>query len=111
LSKEIFSKIIEEYITIPLGLKNTYYGDKIRPENDEAISYEKLQTWNIAKETNSTLCVGSGAIVSNPYDINYFYNKLFKGDIVSEESLNKMLMIVDNFGIGLMRTYFMIRHY
>ena len=103
---EEFSKIIEKHITKPLGLKNTYYGDKIHPENFEALSYDNLHPWKIAKETNSKLAMGAGAIVSNPSDINTFYYKLFKGDILSKASLDEMRMIVDNFGIGLMQTFF-----
>jgi len=101
-----FSEIIEAHIVKPSGLKNTYYGNEIRPENNEALSYTKSDSWNVAPETDLSLAVGSGAIVSNPYDINLFYDKLFKGEIVSKESIYKMRMIVDNFGMGLMQTAF-----
>lgn len=101
-----FAEIIKEHIIEPLGLKNTYYGHTIKPENNEALSYYKLKSWEVAPETDLSLAVGSGAIVSDPYDINFFFEKLLNGEIVSEESLYKMRMIVDNFGMGLMQISF-----
>lgn len=44
---------------------------------------------------------GAGAIVSNPTDLNIFYNYLFKGKLVSNNSLQKMMEIIDGYGIGM----------
>ena len=101
-----FSQVIKEELIISLGLQNTSYGGKINPERNEALSYYKLDPWKKEIETNLSLAVGSGAVASNPYDINLFYYKLFSGKIISRESLYEMQTVIDNFGIGLMFTQF-----
>jgi len=98
-----FSEILEDRIIQPLGLKNTYYGGQINSTNDEALSYTKLDSWKLSSETDMSIPVGAGAVVSNPTDLNVFYNKLLKGELVSDSLLNEMKKIVDNYGIGLVK--------
>ena len=50
--------------------------------------------------------MGAGAVVSNPTDLNKFYNSLFDGKVVSNNSLNQMKKMVDNFGMGLFQIPF-----
>jgi D-alanyl-D-alanine carboxypeptidase len=106
ITGKTFSDIVVEQIIEPLELQNTIYGSKINTENNEALSYYKLDPWREQIETNLSLAVGSGAIASNPHDINLFYYKLFSGKILNQESLYEMQTITDNFGIGLMQSQF-----
>ncbi|HYG40579.1 MAG TPA: serine hydrolase domain-containing protein [Cytophagales bacterium] len=97
-----FSQILKERITGPLELKNTFYGGRIIPENNEAYSYVRSTAWVQSPETNLSIVVGAGALTSTPSDVNRFYNSLFSGKVVSENSLKEMLRYDEkNFGIGL----------
>jgi CubicO group peptidase (beta-lactamase class C family) len=98
-----FSKLLAEKITDPLGLKNTFYGDTIAKENNEAQSYSYLGNWEKDVETNLSIPMGAGGIVSTPQDLNTFMEYLFEGEIISSESLNKMKTIEGGFGLGLFK--------
>ncbi|MBN2522845.1 MAG: beta-lactamase family protein, partial [Bacteroidales bacterium] len=101
-----FSDILEDRITRPLKLNNTYYGGKISPDKNEALSYTHVNNWELATETDMSVPAGAGAIVSNPTDLNKFYNLLFDGEVVSDNSLEEMKKLVDNFGIGMFQMPF-----
>ena len=101
-----FPDILNDLITKPCKLDNTYYGSKIDVNNKEGLSYTKLIDWVVATETDMTVPAGAGSIVSNPTDLNIFLNCLFTGKIVSEESLNKMMTIQDGYGLGLLQAPF-----
>ena len=107
IERKDFSDILRDRITIPLNLSDTYYGDKISPAKNEALSYTKLNTsWDLATETDMSVPLGAGAIVSTPTDLNTFYNALFSGKVVSAISLTEMQKCIDNFGIGMFRIPF-----
>lgn len=99
--KRPFSKLLNEKIINPLGLKNTYYGGKINIENNESNSYSFLGKWKIESETDLSIPQGAGAIVSNPTDLNIFIEQLFLGNIVSKQSLEKMETIENGYGFGM----------
>ncbi|HSH53304.1 MAG TPA: serine hydrolase domain-containing protein, partial [Bacteroidales bacterium] len=61
-----FSKILEEFITQPCKLKHTYFGSNINTKNNEAMSYNKLHEWELATETDMSIPMGAGSIVSTP---------------------------------------------
>jgi D-alanyl-D-alanine carboxypeptidase len=63
-------------------------------------------SWKLATETDMSIPVGAGAIVSTPTDLNTFYYRLFIDHMVSENSLNEMQKLVDNFGIGMFQIPF-----
>jgi D-alanyl-D-alanine carboxypeptidase len=107
-----YSKILEEQIIKPIGLKNTYYGGKINIKNNECNSYQfytkfsgSFDTgtghWKIAVETDMSLLSGCAGIVSTPIDLNLFSEALFNGKLVSTNSLIQMKTIKDSFGMGL----------
>ncbi|MCF6359152.1 MAG: serine hydrolase [Cyclobacteriaceae bacterium] len=108
-SKE-FSEIIQKQICKPCALKNTYYGSKISVANNEALSYTKLTNWDLSTETDMSVPVGAGAIVSTPSDLNLFLNCLFNNKLVNEETLAKMMEIQDGYGIGLLRVPFYTKY-
>ena len=101
-----FAIILNKRICETNALSNTYYGSKISSDKNEAQSYTKLKDWKIATETDMSIPVGAGAIVSNPTDLNKFLNALFTGKIVSEQSLQKMMEIQDGIGIGMFQIPF-----
>ena len=101
-----FSEILKERICVPCSLKRTYYGSKISVKNNEALSYTKLNDWEIAAETDMSVSVGAGAIVSNSTDINNFLNCLFSYKVVSKKTLEIMMEIQDGYGIGMFQVPF-----
>lgn len=99
--KKPFKHIVEEKIIKPLSLKNTYYGGKINSANNEANSYTFNGAWTKEQETDMTVPMGAGAMVSTTADLSRFMEALFAGKVVSQASLNQMKTMVDGYGMGL----------
>lgn len=96
-----YGELLEEYITAPIGLKNTSFGETVNNPNKKSNSYKFLETWNLVPETDSSIPMGAGGIVSTPSDLIKFSNALFSGHLLDSVSLNKMMTMKDNFGMGL----------
>ncbi len=103
VTKKPFSELVQEMVAAPLGLAHTYYGGKINSAQNEAQSYEKVKHWKATTETDMTIPIGAGAIVSTPFDLNTFWTAFHKNEIVSEESKIKMMQIKNGFGMGLLQ--------
>jgi CubicO group peptidase (beta-lactamase class C family) len=101
-----FAKILEEKIANPLGLKNTYLGEKINPQKGECNSYTFLNNWVLAPEFAISQGLGAGAMTSTPADLLTFIHALFNGKLISENSLTKMKTIKDHFGMGILQMPF-----
>jgi len=99
--KKPFKTLIEEKITKPLALKNTFYGGKINPANNEAYSYEYSGKWEKSTETEMSVPMGAGAIVSTPNDLSHFIEALFAGKLISMQNLENMKTITDDYGMGM----------
>ncbi|MFV8393590.1 serine hydrolase domain-containing protein [Flavobacterium sp. LB2P6] len=99
--KKSYQVLLDEQIIKPLKLKNTYFGDKINVRNNECYSYYFSDKWKKESEGDISVPLGAGGIVSNPYDLTVFIEKLFKGKIISLESLKTMTQIHDKFGMGI----------
>src|SRR6056297_642319 len=106
LTGKDFSEILKDFITQPCALKHTYFGSAIKTENNEALSYNKLNEWELSIETDMSVPMGAGGIVSTSKDLNIFLNCLFNYKIVNKESLNKMMDIQDGMGMGLFQVPF-----
>jgi len=98
-----FETLLNEKITEPLLLENTFYGGEIDTKNNEAYSYSYLGKWNIEKETDMSIPQGAGAIVSTPEDLNTFISGLFNEKIISRTNLDQMKNIENGYGLGLLR--------
>jgi CubicO group peptidase (beta-lactamase class C family) len=104
--QQSYSELLKEKIIKPTGLKNTYYGGKIDIKNNECHSYKYADSWKIESETDMSIPLGAGGIVSSPIDLNLFSEALFAGKIVSTNSLQQMRNIKDQFGMGLLQMPF-----
>ena len=104
--KKPYSEILQEKIIKPIGLKNTHVGRKINLENNEAHSYIFENNWIKETETDLSIPLGAGAIVSTPSDLLQFAEALFNGKIISEKSLKLMETIKDDYGSGLFQMPF-----
>jgi D-alanyl-D-alanine carboxypeptidase len=103
IDQKPYSDALRDRIVIPLGLTNTYNGEGIDTTNNEALSYNpESNDWILATETNTILVNGTGSIVSNPEDLNTFFQELFDGNVVSGSSLEQMQAnSTDIYGLGL----------
>ena len=105
--EKIFNKpyktLVKKYITKPLSLENTYLGSKINLSGNECYSYRFEEKWIKESETDMSIPLGAGAIVSNPSDLTLFINGLFSGKLISENSLRQMTTIEGNYGKGIFR--------
>ena len=101
LERKPFKTILKEKICIPLNLASTNYGGKINYKGNEALSYNRIDDWEKATETDMSIPSGAGAVVSTPTDINTFFHALQNGKIISEASLEQMKKLVDDYGMGL----------
>ena len=104
--KKPYSEILQEKIIKPIGLKNTYIGGKINLKNNEAHSYIFENNWIKETETDLSIPLGAGAVVSTPSDLLQFAEALFNGKIISEKSLKLMETIKDDYGSGLFQMPF-----
>lgn len=99
--KKNYKTLLNQYITEPLNLKNTYFGGNINVTENESKSYLKVNTWELQPETNTSIPLGAGGIVSNPSDLVKFARALFTEDLVKPESLEQMKTLKDSYGLGL----------
>ncbi|MBG16450.1 MAG: peptidase [Crocinitomicaceae bacterium] len=101
-----YSDLLEEYIAKPIGLSNTYVFGKINPNNNESKSYRFAGTWKVEPETDFTVPLGAGAIISTPTDLTKFSDALFDGKLLTRQSIEIMKTIKDGYGIGLFQIPF-----
>lgn len=99
--KKTYAELLQTYITKPLGLNNTYFGGKINTANNESRSYTLGETWQVAPETDMSVPLGAGGVVSSPGDLVTFSDALFGGKLLKPESLSLMKTIKDQYGMGL----------
>jgi D-alanyl-D-alanine carboxypeptidase len=101
-----YSDLLQEFIVNPIGLKNTYVFGKINSSNNECKSYRFSGSWKAETETDFTIPLGAGAIISTPSDLTKFADALFSGKLLTNESLEIMKTIKDGYGIGLFQIPF-----
>lgn len=96
-----YAEILQTYIVQPVGLQHTYVFGKINTQNNECKSYNFIGNWKEESETDFTIPLGAGAIVSAPTDLTKFADALFAGKLLQPESLETMKTVKDGFGLGL----------
>lgn len=96
-----FKDVLLEKITLPLDLEDTYHGKQITLNNNESNSYNLSEKQTKFAETDMSILIGSGSIISTPKDVNKFMTALFTGKLLSTESLALMKTIEDSYGMGL----------
>ncbi len=105
LAKMPYPQALQKRVLARAGLKNTFYGGKINPQAQEALSYEwGPGGWQLAPETDMSVPGGAGALVSTPTDLTRFFEALFGGKLVAASSLATMQNIRDGYGRALFAT-------
>ena len=101
-----YKVLVDELIAKPAGLKNTALGGKINSGKNECKSYRFTGNWNLEPETDISVPLGAGGIVSTPSDLVKFSDALFGGKLVSKESLEKMQTVNGQYGMGMFKIPF-----
>lgn len=96
-----YAQILNKYIAKPLVLKNTFLGKKINSKNNEANSYRFEGDWKLEDETDISIPLGAGGIVSTPIDLVNFSTSLFGGKVISQKSLTQMKTLNGKYGMGI----------
>lgn len=96
-----FSSLLQKKILEPIGMENTYVGSRINIKANECYSYKYIDGWKKENETDMSVPLGAGSIVSNPTDLIIFITSLFSYEIISKENLKQMKNIVDHYGMGM----------
>lgn len=104
--KKPYADLLQENIIQPLGLTNTDFGGKVNPGKNECNSYSFTGTWKVEPETDMSVPLGAGGIISTPVDLTKFSDALFSGKVLKAESLEKMKTIKDGYGFGLIQIPF-----
>lgn len=101
-----YSELLKIHISKPNGLSNTYFGGKINTSKNECKSYRFTNKWSLMPETDTSVPLGAGGIVSTPSDLTKFSNALFGGKLFKLESLKMMKTIKNQYGMGLIQLPF-----
>ncbi|MDC6364522.1 MULTISPECIES: serine hydrolase domain-containing protein [Flavobacteriaceae] len=101
-----YAELLKEHIAKPLELSDTYMAGRINVGNKECNSYRYLGNWKLSPETDTSIPLGAGGILSTPIDLVKFSNALFSGKLLNTESLDHMKSIKGQFGMGLFQIPF-----
>ncbi|WP_316805290.1 serine hydrolase domain-containing protein [Pedobacter nototheniae] len=96
-----YAKILDAKIINPLSLMNTHSGGKTNSDKNESFSYAFDDKWIKEDETDLSVPMGAGAIVSTPRDLTIFIEQLFAGKIITNHSLTLMKTMNEKFGLGM----------
>ncbi|MCB0410480.1 MAG: beta-lactamase family protein [Flavobacteriales bacterium] len=100
LTKQSYSKNIQERICDKLSLKHTFCPENDNPVQPTENSFKfNGENWIQDSKSNPSLPIGAGAVVSTSTEICVFVNALFRQKLISNESLGKM-MELRNYRIG-----------
>ncbi|WBX98432.1 serine hydrolase domain-containing protein [Chryseobacterium gambrini] len=105
--KKPYAVLLKDKITKPLKLTLTEVGGKIDPSKDQAKAYQYINGKYVASsETDMSIPIGAGNIISTPRDLLTFILGLENGKLVKKSSLEKMKTFVDDYGYGLVKVPF-----
>jgi len=105
VTKKSYADNLNERIIAKINLKNTYYKpSKIETAFNESYSYMFDGTkWEEIPEWDNNMAFAAGAITSNPADLTRFMRALFKGELISDKSLELMKTLKDSYGMALVQ--------
>jgi hypothetical protein len=96
-----YENLVSNIIFQPLEMVHSRVGGFIDVDNNDAHSYSLQKNWKKEVESDLSIPMAAGAIVSTPEDLNIFSKALFEGKIINETSLQEMKKMIDNYGLGL----------
>lgn len=96
-----YREILNSKIITPLRLKHFQFGDKMSAAKNKTLSYNFSAGWNDVTETDLSIPMGAGAILSSADDLAKVLEAIFNGKIISKQMLNKMEEQSNGFGFGV----------
>lgn len=70
------------------------------------MSYKYIDTWKAESETDISIPLGAGGIVSTPVDLVRFSDALFNGKLLKSESVELMKTLNGQYGMGMFKIPF-----
>lgn len=102
LTKDSYADALSKRIVDKLGLQNTYCGVAADPNKNEARSYFfDGSDWVFEKETDMSIPLGAGAVVSTAEDLVKFVEGIFTYQLLSRASVDQMIIQEDGYGMGI----------
>lgn len=96
-----FWEILNSYIIGKCDLQHTVWSLSPDIENNEAMSFNKMNQWIPAPVTHGSIPLGAGALAATSTDVNRFLNCLFSGKIIADSTLAIMKDVSDGMGMGM----------
>ncbi|MEQ8471763.1 MAG: serine hydrolase domain-containing protein [Marinoscillum sp.] len=106
VTNKSFTEVIQNRIFDPLDLSLASYGQPLKGDGSDALSYYRGTEWELASLTDPSVPRGAGAINATPTELNLFLDALFNEKLVSQQSLDMMMEIKEGYGIGLIQVPF-----
>ncbi|GBL35661.1 D-alanyl-D-alanine carboxypeptidase [Filimonas sp.] len=101
LTGHTYAEELQSRVCRKAGLSETRVAANIEKKNvAKSYDFENGQ-WKKSKETDMSVPLGAGAIISTPSDLCHFIEALFTGKLLSETSLNDIKTMKDNYGKGM----------
>lgn len=104
-----FTEALARRITIPLGLKDTFFGSGTTEQKSrKCYAYARKDQWVRVDEGEDAFNpsqVGPG-ILTTPAELTQFIEALFEGRLLSPQSLEEMIDIDDFYGLGIIKSPF-----
>ena len=105
--KKSYSELVKEKITKPLKLTFTEVGGKIDTSKNQAKSYQFINgKYEASSETDMSIPIGAGNIISTPSDLLTFILGLEQGKLIKKQNVEKMKNFVDGYGYGILKVPF-----
>ncbi len=103
-----FGKLLNDRISEPLGLENTFFTRDEVPGHLQSTSFIRTD-WDwvpMVPEMDLNNAHAAGGVLSTGSDLNVFMNALFNGQLIGEESLQTMIDTREGFRYGVLETPF-----
>jgi D-alanyl-D-alanine carboxypeptidase len=101
-----YADVLLQRIVKKIGLTDTYFGGRVELVKGECYSYKPRADWRRQTPLNLSIVGGSGGIISTPADLVRFIENLFSLQLISMASLDQMITITEEQGMGLRRYSF-----
>jgi D-alanyl-D-alanine carboxypeptidase len=96
-----YKEILQARIVNRLKLPDTFYDPKPTSRPNESRSYQWKNGWQLLPETDMSVPIGAGGIVSTTQDINLVMEALFAGKLVKASTLEIMKKTTNGIGKGI----------
>lgn len=111
LHNKPFKQILKSEILEPLNLKDTQTGGEINISNNESYSYKKSDKWEVFPTWFMDNAIGAGSLIATPSDVNRFTNALFSYKLLKKKTVDKMLKLTKNYGLGIFKYKFISKEF